>query len=114
MSQTATVVVISPLPKEQPLNIFYENKSDKPDECIICLQTLNLTPNLRCSCKYFYHQTCINSLENPNKCIICKKELQEEKNEENECCTIIASGIVIILIITLAVVLMSVDLYPDD
>ncbi len=41
-------------------------------ECIICLDGGNLTNNSRCNCKYTYHAHCMNGLDKPDICIMCK------------------------------------------
>jgi hypothetical protein len=53
-----------------PMNNFLS-----ANECVICLEsTFPLSHNINCSCKYYYHQTCIDKLPKPTKCLMCKKE----------------------------------------
>lgn len=48
--------------------------SQSANECIICLDSaFPLSHNINCSCKYYYHQTCIDKLPKPTKCLMCKK-----------------------------------------
>ncbi len=52
-------------------------------ECIICLSyndDEDLINNSSCSCKYIYHQSCMNVwLKHKNNCIICKKSFNKQQ-----------------------------------
>ena len=46
----------------------------KPEECIICLDTIDRGAKLDCICKYFYHERCIRQwFQEKQECPICKK-----------------------------------------
>lgn len=47
---------------------------EKPEECIICFETIDRGAKLDCVCRFFYHEKCIRKWfhERP-ECPICKK-----------------------------------------
>ncbi len=65
----------------ESLNIFIA-PVEKDNTCIICLESDNLIKNNKCSCIYYFHLSCIEKIEKPNQCILCKKELQVEPMQQ--------------------------------
>ena len=94
--------IIPPSDLNGSLNIFIGHLKNE-SRCIICLESsTQLVQNDRCSCIYHFHHECIEKLEKPNQCILCKKELPVlTKNNANEdspsCC--VPSFLCLILLI---------------
>lgn len=56
------------------LNLFI-GAAESDNSCIICLEAGELIKNNRCTCIYYFHLHCMEQIECPNKCILCKKEI---------------------------------------
>lgn len=47
---------------------------EKPEECIICFDTIDKGTKLDCVCRYFYHERCIIQwFRKKKECPVCKK-----------------------------------------
>jgi hypothetical protein len=71
---TSPLQIIPSSSLDGSLNIFI-GEVDKDNICIICLDSDNLIQNNKCSCIYYFHQSCMEQIENKNQCILCKKEI---------------------------------------
>ena len=84
-----------------PMNNFLQ-----ANECVICLEsTFPLSHNINCSCKYYYHQSCIDKLPKPTKCLMCKKEWVEPVTDDSDSCTCIVCIYSTILILILIIMI---------
>ena len=59
------------------------------EHCYICLENLNIkyyndNKYLKCGCLNRYHAECLHEwAENQNKCPICRKKIEEDKNDND-------------------------------
>ena len=85
------------------LNLFI-GELQKENRCIICLDSDNLIKNNRCSCIYYFHTSCIEKVETPNQCILCKKKFIIIHIEESQWSShSICISIVIVLIVCIII-----------
>lgn len=56
--------------------------SEKPDECIVCLETLDDKDHLQCG--HYIHRECIIKT-GKNKCPMCRANVKLDKKEAKEC-----------------------------
>ncbi len=81
--KTSPLHIIPSSSLDGSLNIFIPAK-EKENACIICMDGENLIKNDKCSCIYYFHESCISKLEKSNQCLICRKIAPSSSNNNED------------------------------